>query len=47
MRDLYPEIEPLETGMLDERVVTARHQHLIDHPVPHAHQARREPICIS
>lgn len=36
-----------ETGMLDERVVTARHQHLIDHPVPHAHQAKREPICIS
>lgn len=36
-----------ETGMLEEPVVTARHQHLIDHPVPHAHQARREPVCVS
>lgn len=36
-----------DTGMLDKPTVTARHQYLIDNPVPHAHEARREPICVS
>lgn len=45
-------IETLEAiiaakGIFDKSAVDARHRYLIENPVPHAHEARREPICIA
>ena len=42
----------LEKLILAKRLVggqelETRHQYLIDHPVPHDHVARREPICVA
>jgi nitrile hydratase accessory protein len=33
--------------LLDQRSVDDRHQYLKDHPVPHDHVARREPVCVA
>ncbi|MDR5654569.1 nitrile hydratase accessory protein [Ruixingdingia sedimenti] len=33
-------------GIFDGAALDARHQHLIDNPVPHDHEARRDPIFI-
>lgn len=33
--------------LLDLPVLDARHHHLKDNPVPHAHVARREPVCVA
>lgn len=35
-----------EKGIFDKDTLDARHQHLIENPVLHEHQAKREPICV-
>lgn len=34
-------------NLVQDEELDARHQHLIDNPVPHDHVARREPICVA
>ena len=36
-----------EKGILDSATLNERHHYLIDHPVPHEHVAKREPIFVA
>ncbi|MBE2274911.1 MAG: nitrile hydratase accessory protein [Rhodobacteraceae bacterium] len=42
-------LEKLLAGknLIRDEELESRHQYLIDHPVPHDHVARREPICVA